>query len=913
MRAAFVATCLSLLSSTAFAQTAPTPAPTPAAPTIVADPAAPKGKLSDAAIPSAYRLIFTILPDQPGFSGHDEIDVTVKAATKSLYLHGRDLKVQGAYATVAGKQIWARWTQVDATGVARLDFASELPAGKATLSFDYDGVFGDGASGLYHIKVGDQWYSWTQFESIDARAAFPSFDEPGFKTPFTVSVLTAAGNEVVSNAPEATVTPLPIDPESAAAKHARATGVALPAAMARHDFAPTKPLPTYLVALVTGPFLHEKGVVAPTPERATPLPLGAVATRAQVGKLAYVMAETPRIVSLLEQYFGEPFPFPKLDQIASPVSPGAMENAGADIYGDEIILLDPGAPTGQRQDFGMIVAHELSHQWFGDLVTPAWWDDIWLNESFANWMGYRIGNEWRPELNIGVGALDEGFRAMNTDALEVGRPIHQPITENSQIDGAFDNITYGKGGHVISMIAAYLGDEKFKAGVRLHLKRHAYGNATSEQFFQSLADGAGDPRVLAAMKSFVDQQGVPVVDITHKGGALVATQSRYAFLGSTPTPEQWTIPLCLRVDAATSCTLLDKPVTIIAASGTGRAGGVIMPNVGGTGYYRFNLETADWQKLIGTFGTLSSGEALAADDSLWAAFRAGKVPASWLVTAAKNLAANPDSGASVDGGSRLSGLKLRGLIGPESDAAYRRLMDSIYAPRLAAIGFDPAAGAHGGDAPDKQKLRQGLVGYVVEEGHDAAVSATLEAAAEKYLAGDKQAIDQAYLGVGLETLVVKGGLPAAKKLVEVALASEDPTLRRSALGAAAGGANKEVADYLLGLSDPRLRSFDRLGLIFGLARSEGAADYTGDWILANYEKLLAGGNGVFITSRLPQALSYQCGADRADRISKILGPKVRAAGAGVLDFERTVETIRHCGDLKAARSAEIAAAIASGG
>ena len=887
MRAVFAATCLSLLSTTAFAQ--PAPATPPAQAAMPSDPAAPKGKLSDAAAPVAYRLDFTILPDQPRFSGHDEIDIKVKAATKSLYLHGRDLNVSKAVARVGGKTIAATWTQVDKTGVVRLDFAEPLPAGAATLAFDYDGAFGSDASGLYRIKVGDIWYSWTQFESIDARAAYPGFDEPGFKTPFTISITTTPGYKTASNAPEASVTKA--------------------GTLEKHQFAATRPLPTYLVALITGPFLNQTGAVPPTPQRSTPLPLGVFATQAQAGKLDYVMAESPRIVSLLETYFGEPFPFPKLDQIASPVMPGAMENAGADTYGDGIILLDKGAPTGQRQGFGMVVAHELSHQWFGDLVSPAWWDDIWLNESFANWMGYRIGNEWRPELNIGVGALDEGFRAMNTDALEVGRPIHQPITENSQIDSAFDNITYGKGGHVISMIAAYLGDEKFKAGVRLHLKRHAYGNATSEQFFQSLADGAGDPRVLTAMKSFVDQQGVPVVDIAHQGGALVATQSRYAFLGSHPTPEQWTIPFCLRIDATKSCTLLDKPVTTLAATG----GGVIMPNVGGTGYYRFNLEQADWQKLIATFGTLSPGEALAANDSLWAAFRAGKAPASWLVTATKNLAANPDSEAVVDGGARLSGLKLRGLIGPESDAAYRRLMDSTYAPRLAAIGFNPAAGAHLGDAPDKQKLRQTLVGFVVEEGHDAAVSATLEAAAEKYLAGDKQAIDQAYLGAGLGVVVTKGGLPAAQKLVELALSSEDPVLRQSALGAAAGSGRTDVAQYLLGLSDPRLRPFDKIGLIFGLATSEGTADFTGEWILTNYDKLLAGGNGIFITSRLPQALSLQCGADRADRINTLLGPKVRAAGAGVLAFERTLESIRHCGDLKAAKSAEIAAAVAAGG
>jgi aminopeptidase N len=543
------------LPAIAAAQTTPTAAPTaapaaetgtdstlsqskgstPATATVQLDAAAPKGKLPDAARPLAYRLAFTIDPDKPRFSGHDEI--VVKAPTAKLYLHGRDLNVASVGARVGGRTIPARYTQVDPTGVVRLDFAQALPAGAATLVFDYDGAFGSSASGLYRIKVADRWYSWTQFESIDARAAYPSFDEPGFKTPFTVSILTKPGDVAVSNAPEAKVTRV--------------------GAMERHDFEPTRPLPTYLVALVTGPFVHTKGAVAPTPQRGAPLPLGVVATRAQADKTAYVLAETPRIVGLLESYFGQPFPFPKLDQIGSPVMPGAMENAGADTYGDGIIFLDPGATTGRKQEFGMVVAHELSHQWFGDLVTPAWWDDIWLNESFANWMGFRIGGEWRPELNIGVGGLNEGFAAMNTDALEVGRPIHQPIMENGQVDSAFDNITYGKGGQVIAMVAAYLGDEKFKAGVRLHLSRHMYGNATSEQFFASLADAAKDPGVLTAMRSFVDQPGVPLVTFTRAGGTLTATQSRYSFLGSTPAPERWTIPLCYRVDAAKTCTLIE--------------------------------------------------------------------------------------------------------------------------------------------------------------------------------------------------------------------------------------------------------------------------------------------------------------------------------------------------------------------
>ncbi len=882
MRNGVLLTVAALLSTAAFGQ--------PPAARIVSDANAPKGRLSDAAVPSAYRLDLTILPESGGFTGHDEIDVTLKGSTTRLYLHGRDLAVSKVFARIGATIVPATFSQVDATGTARLDFARPVPAGAATLVFDYRGKFGDDASGLYHVKVGDRWYSWTQFESIDARAAFPAFDEPGFKQPFTVSVTTHPGMTVVSNSPEAGVS--------------KAAG-----GLETHRFAPTKPLPTYLVAIDTGPFVGRSGTIAPTADRARPMPFGAVATEAQQDKMGYLMAETPRIVGLLEHYFGQPFPFPKLDQIGSPIMPGAMENAGADTYGDGIVFLDRNATTGDKQAFGMVVSHELSHQWFGDLVSPAWWSDIWLNESFANWMGYRIGNEWRPELGIGVGALAEGFGAMNTDALEVGRPIHQAITENSQIDSAFDTITYGKGGQVVAMIAAYLGDDTFKAGGRLHLQRHAYGNASSEQFFQAIADAAHNPKVLAALTSFVDQQGVPVIDVRRDGSKLTATQARYAFLGSKPAPLRWTIPFCVRVDAGKQCTLLDAKTATLTVPG----GRVLMPNVGGTGYYRFDLAPADWQALIATAATLSPGEAIATTDSLWASFRAGKAPAAWLVAEARAMAANADAAASVDPGERIAGWRSRGLIAPASLPAYRSLMASIYTPQLTRLGFDPRVGAYAADDPGKQNLRHQLVGLVADDAHDPAVRAKLKDAASRFLGGDAAALDTGFLASGLTILAQDGDLTVAKALIERALSSEDATLRSSALAAAASSGRADVANYLLSLDDKRLRGFDRLQLIFGIVGTVETRDLGTDWVLANYDRLVAGANGIFITSRLPSAFASQCGADRAAAIDAKVGPAVRKANVGLLAYQRALESIRLCGTLRTAKAAEIAAAMINSG
>ncbi|MFT4076483.1 MAG: M1 family metallopeptidase [Asticcacaulis sp.] len=852
---------------------------------IVADANAPKGKLPDAATPLSYKLNLTIVPSKPRFSGHVEIDVNVKAETKSLYLHGRDLKVSKVVAMVAGKPVSAKYTQVDDLGVARLDFAKAIPAGPVTLVFDYDAPFTNDAAGLYRVQVGGDWYVWSQFESIDARGAFPSFDEPGFKTPFRVQITTQDGLVALTNSPQ--------------------DGTTAEGKMVTHMYIPTQKLPTYLVAFAVGPFAVAEGVAPPNQYRNYPLPIRIVATKPNADKLKYALDETPSIVSHLENYFGQAFPFPKLDQVASPIMPGAMENAGIDIYGDNILLLDANAPTTQKQEFGMVVAHELSHQWFGDYVTPAWWDDIWLNESFANWMGYRIGNEWRPELNIGVGAVDEGFGAMNTDALKVGRPIHQPITDNGDIDSAFDGITYGKGGQVVSMIAGYLGDERFKAGVRLHMSRHPYGNATSDDFFGALADAAQNPAVLDSMKSFVNQQGFPVVEFSHQGGWLVATQSRYARLGTTLDPQTWTIPLCIRRDADTSCYMLKDQQGNLGVDQPG----AFMPNAGGTGYYRFSLPVEDWDALIATGDKLSGAEGLAAIDSLWGQFYAGKLPAAELVKAAKVMVNNKDSNVAVGGGESLAGLYNRGIIGEASTADYRRVMSDIYLPRLKALGFDPKAGAYASEDPDTSKLRQSLVGLVAGDAHDTAIRQQLADAAKAYLAGNAQALDPAYRGRALAIYVEEGGLPAAKDMFERVMTTHDEAFRSSGLRAVTAGAKPETATWLLAsLNDTRLRVPDKTGLLGGLMMSKDTRDLTYDWLKANYDSVAASA-GIFSTGRIAALPGVFCSASKADEVEKIMGPKVAASNRGELPFKRMLEGMRTCSVLKDAKSDDVASAL----
>jgi len=843
----------------------------------------PPGQLGDAVKPVAYRLDLTVDPAQPRFSGRVEIDVVLAAPASEIVLHGRELAVREVTAKTGGRVVTGQWRQIDPTGVAAVRLAEPLPAGPATLAFAYDAAFNDGPSGLFRVQVGGDWYAWSQFESIDARSAFPGFDQPSFKTPFSVTLRTPPGLMAVGNAPQASMT--------------SESGLDV------HRFVPTLPLPTYLVALMAGPFVTVEGQVPPTPQRAKPLPLRIVSTRQNAARLDFALEGSKQIVTLLEDYFADGFPYPKLDQVTAPIMPGAMENAGADLYRDSILVMDRDAPVAQQRTFGMVVGHELAHQWFGDLVTPAWWNDIWLNESFANWMGYHVGNQWRPDLNIGSGALKEGFAAMSTDALTVGRPIRQPIARNDQIDSAFDSITYGKGGHVVAMIAAYLGDERFRDGVRRYMAAHRYGVATSSDFFAALAEAAGDPRIVPAMQGFIDQQGVPLLTFVRSGEGYRVTQERYVPLGSTPPPASWGVPVCARRGAERKCLLLTEHSALLDIGGTG----AIVPNAGGAGYYRFELAEADWTALIAQARQLSPGEALAAADSLAASIRAGRARVIQLGALARSLAGHPDSYASraaIDALAELARSDLVDVAGRRQWAAFR---GKLFAPLLSRTGFDPRVGTLPGDDPEKTQRRVQLVDALVGTRKGKGLRNQLFNAATAYLAGDRTALDPVWFDEAFAIYIDRTGEAGARALMSSALASEDPVFRPKAMNAVASSGLKAVARWLLyDFDDARARPVERADFVGNIMLTRPTRDIGYDWMRQNLDRLIADTGGIFLARQLPGFLTGFCSTEKADELAAIF--RSRFAGtAGATEMERVIERVRDCGVLARERGAEISA------
>ena len=836
--------------------------------------------------PLAYRLDLTLDPALERFSGKVEIDARLNAPNDVVFLHGRDLNMRRAIAIVGGKAIAGEWRQADPTGVALLRFPAALPAGPVRFSFDYDAAYGDNAFGLFRVKVGEDWYGWSQFESIDARAAFPCFDDPGFKTPFAVTLRTRAGQMAVSNAPE--------------------LSKALEGGLEVHRFQPTLPLPTYLVALMTGPFASVEGEVPQTPLRGSALPLRIISPRPNADKLGFALEGTKAIVTQLEDYFGEPFPYTKLDQITAPGMPGAMENAGADLYDDSIIVIDEKASVVSQRRFARVVAHELSHQWFGDLVTPVWWDDIWLNESFANWLGYYIAAKVRPDLRIEGRGIAEGFAAMDTDALLAGRPIRQQITNNNQIEATFDSITYGKGGHVIAMIASFLGEAKFRSGVRRYMAKHRLGNATSDDFFAALAEQAGDPRIVAAMRSFTYQQGVPLLTFTRKGDSFEVVQSRYVALGTGPQPNRWIIPLCVRRGAARHCQLLDGQTAHFSLPGKGP----LVPNAGGAGYYRFELPPSGWDSLIRTANRLPSGEAVALADSLQASFRAGRARSDQLFALAAKLMRNPGSDAHEAAGDLLDTLTSAQLIDDRAAPAYRAFLERLYQPVLNKLGLDLRAGIYAGEDSDIAQRRSEAANRMISWNRDPKLRRRLVDAAAAYLAGDVAALDPRWFDLAFDAYLDAGALPAARLLGEKALASQAADFRPAAIGALAASGNDAIAAWLLNdWQDERLRHGEKRQLLRGViaVRTTREAGYR--WLREHLDELIAGSDGIFFATRLPQMLSAFCSVDRAREFERDFGPRFAGTPAE-LELARVIERVLNCGILHDRLAPKVSAEIA---
>ncbi len=749
----------------------------------------PLGQLPDTVEPVRYRLDLTIEPDKPRFSGIVEIDVTLKKPASTIYLHGRELTVAPVTARLAdGTNVTGTYEQVHDTGVAKLAFESELPKGEATLRLTYNAPFEPTPDSLTSMSDNGEKYAWTQFEEISARRAFPSFDEPRFKTPFEIAITARKTDTAVSNAH--------------AIKEEAVSGN-----LKKTTFAPTKPLPTYLVALIVGPYDVEDGPTLPAfRTRQTPIAIRGITVKGKGDRSRYALTETPPLLRYLEDYFAAPYPYSKLDLITPPnFTAGGMENAGAITYTERGILLDDSASIQQKRYFALLHAHEVAHQWFGDLVTAKWWDDIWLNEAFASWMGNKAAAAVWPTNEFSRETIRDALDVMDTDSLSTARAIRQPIKSTDDIFNAFDGLTYDKGAGVLAMFESYLGEDAFREGVRTHMRRFAHGSANVHDFMESLAKGSGKPEVVPAFESFLNQPGVPLVRVksTCSDRDLIVEFAQTPF-GATSADDkrQWSIPVCVREvthGRYRACTMLTERTAALTAPR--QCGATLMPNADGTGYYRFAMASADWQKLAINAARLSPGEQLALLHSLRAAFRAGETDAKTYLTALKTVGA----GNTWDTVSAANGFlqELRSELLAKNDLPlFEQSVRGWFAPTLAAVGVEPRRR----EARAATLLRAELADAMVRLARDpntltplAAKGAALARQMSKGYPPDP--VPAELVQAALWSAVYSGGAPVARDTIAAIKDSSDAQFRITAISALAAArdpiANQEIEEFVV--------------------------------------------------------------------------------------------------------------------
>ena len=776
-------------------------------------------------VPTGYALDVAIDPRKDTFEGVVKIDLTIKSATPEIRLHADGPTVTRAQLEHGSTMHLGR-TQAGQHGGLAIRFPKPLAPGPATLHLTYVAPLPETPVGIYRVKSGDDWYVYTQFEPLEARRAFPSFDQPEFKTPFRTTMRVPKGMTALTNGPEKTREPS--------------------GEWVKFTFAETQPLPTYLVAFAVGPFdITEAPTVKGLPRIRT------VATRGKGTMTEWANTITGKVLLALQDYFGEPYPYAKLDQVAVPnFAAGAMENVGLVTYRERLLLLGDGTKaTPASKLWGtVVIAHELGHMWFGNKVTLAWWDELWLNEAFATWISYKITDQVAPELEALVNFQGRVGSTMSWDAQKASRAIRQPIRTGGDVYNAFDPITYSKGAAVLSMLESWLGEDTFKKGLRAYVKAHAHGVAKTPDLMAAL-EAASGKKVGEAVAMFLDQPGTPLVSVkldcsTPSKPALELKQTRYRPAGSDAAiGKPWNIPMCVRYGRGTT-------VGRYCATFSGRSGRIqlptdrcpdwVHPNDNERGYYRWQMEPQQLRELVTRHRrSLKLVERVALSNHLMALLETKAIDAglvldglkalsaerhhlvvssllSPLKTLAKHVAPNQKKAFASQVVKRVLGGHIKRLgfaTRPNSKAS--TFADNLLRPKVSRTYFELMGDAVGG-------LRKALAGVA-----DSALKDMSKLAASMFTAtiplagrhGGKAFQDRA------KAALDKAPTPAHRvALVRALGAAEDPATLKSGL------------DLIL---DGTLRAQDVREMLRYGAPTAQASQTRWKWLQANYAKLVA--------------------------------------------------------------------------
>ena len=791
--------------------------------------ATPAFRLGNDASPRRYDVRLAIDPRATDFEGDATIELTVNEATDTLWLNAAALEIHKASFTQGERDIPV---SIAPGGEDFIGLRSTKPfaIGPATVHFAYRGKLDALAvEGLFRQEERGDWYALSQFEALGARRAFPCFDEPAWKTPWRLTVDAPGSNVVVANTPETSATEIADRP-----------------GWWRHEFSETKPLASYLVALAVGPFDVVEGGTAGRNHT----PLRYVTPRGRGAEARYAAAVTPKLLELLEEYFDMPYPFEKLDSVAIPqlVTFDAMENVGLITYASQLLLARAHEETPRfRELYASIAAHEIAHMWFGNFVTLAWWDDTWLNEAFASWVGSKVQHAMEPSWDNGVRTRKSRSGALAADRLASARSIAAPIESRNAIDDAFDDITYNKGEEVLAMFEAWIGPERFRKAVRSFLLQHPYGTATSADFFDAVGEAAGNPGlVLRAFKGFVNQSGAPLVDLQldcEGKPTLVVSQDRFRPTGSKMRAAEWTTPACFRYRAGskdfTQCEDIGSKPLRIPLRDAPACPSWVVGNAGGRGHYLVRYAPALLQRIAERAGSLPQHEmqALARDTLLL--YESGLVPvesAFMVADSALNHASPNVAAAGVD---LLAGLRDEWLTPPQ-EKEKARVVEQRVIPIARELGWT----SREGDSDDTRALRAVIMRFAADRFQGADLRAEARALALRWLA-DNASVDATMAQSALDVAGRFADEATFEKLEAAIVSTESTRDRFLMLGAIARVRAPALRKRMLELSlasaggKPRIEGRSAFSLLDKALRDDRNRGAAMDYVLSNLDALEA--------------------------------------------------------------------------
>ena len=844
--------------------------------------------------PEHYGL--TVTPDlkAASFSGDETIDVLLDAPSKRITLNAAELKfgeVKAYVLPVAAYSYGKLGSQprplnpVEAdrhpqTATVTLDgekeqatfsFAEELPAGRVTLAIRYTGVLNDKLRGFYLSKTKARNYAVTQFEPTDARRAFPGFDEPALKATYDIAVVVDSGDTAISNSNMISDRPGPV-----AGKHTI-------------RFATAPKMSTYLVAFLVGDFKCAEG-------KSDGVPIRVCSTPDKVELTRFALESAKYVLHYYDTYFGIKYPMPKLDMVALPdFEAGAMENFGCITYRETDLLVN--GKTGdipEKKRVATVVAHEMAHQWFGDMVTMQWWDNLWLNEGFATWMETKPAAAWHPEWNFDQDDAQGLNETLNLDAQRTTRTIRATASTPDEINEMFDGIAYGKAGAVIGMVENYLGKEVFRQGVHNYLQAHLYANATAEDFWSAQTANSHLP-VDRIMSSFVTQPGVPLLTFSERqAGSVPVSQSRF-FLSAEETNRpvagqmpEWTLPVCLKTNGQPICRVLtpgESSVPLPVDAG--------MPffyaNAAAKGYYRTVYTPAQLSAITARAeSSMTPPERIGLLGDRWALVQSGQADVGDFLTLI--MALKEDSSAAVLDTAHQQIQKIDSEIASDEDrAALAAVLQRQFGPVYSALG------SPGRQEPFDRRQLRGTLFELLGEAHDTAVLAEAHLLTARVFAVGKEkdrTLDSALSAAAVQVSVANGDAALYDKVLAVSRNFSDPEAQTDALQLLARFRDPALVRRTLDqIASGEVRNQDSWAMLTVLLRERATRDQAWEYMRQNWEKVSAqftvsSGAGVV------EATGSFCTVEQRDQVSSFFATHKVAAAERTL--AKAVDSINDC-------------------